>query len=206
MNIVDLKSLKHKGFHYVRRPSGGRAIFHSQELTYSAIFPKPVLNHQRLYEFIHLLFFRTLRSLGYDVAIQESRSIMPRIKDQSYDFPCFTKSAYSELHYDGKKIMGSAQKILKNAILQHGSLLIGKAHEQLPEYLKESDENKELIKSEIQRKTKCLNEIKSDPITPEQIMTAFIKQLELNKTIVLNFKDLHSSELDNARLINIESE
>lgn len=131
---------------------------------------------------------------------------MPRIKDQSYDFPCFTKSAYSELHYDGKKIMGSAQKILKNAILQHGSLLIGKAHEQLPEYLKESDENKELIKSEIQRKTKCLNEIKSDPITPEQIMTAFIKQLELNKTIVLNFKDLHSSELDNARLINIESE
>jgi lipoate-protein ligase A len=205
-NIVDLKSLQRNGFQYVRRPTGGRAIFHAQELTYSAIFPKNLLNHQSLYEFIHLLFFKTLRSLGYSVTIKETKSIMPRIKDQSYDFPCFTKSAYSELHYDGKKLMGSAQKILKHSILQHGSLLIGRAHEQLPEYLNESDENKRLIKLEIQRKTKCLNSVKSKRISPERIMKAVIKQLELNKTILLNFKDLLSSELKNARLIDIDSE
>jgi lipoate-protein ligase A len=205
-NIINLKKLKQDGFQFVRRPTGGRAIFHSEELTYSIVIHKNLMHHKELYKLIHIVLRGALQSLGYAVEIKETKSLLPRIKTDPSDFPCFTQSAYSEIHYKGRKLVGSAQKIYKSAILQHGSLLIGPAHERLSEYLKDSDANKGLIRSDIKDKTVCLNSIAALAISPEKVMHTIIKQLELNEMISVYFKSLHLSELQQARRIEIDSE
>jgi len=67
-NNIDVESLGKKGYELVKRPTGGRAIFHSEELTYSVIFPKTNLNQRELYIYIHKLFTLALKFIYLAVA------------------------------------------------------------------------------------------------------------------------------------------
>ncbi|GAG81974.1 unnamed protein product, partial [marine sediment metagenome] len=194
--LVDFARLVEDGYDFVQRPTGGRAILHAEELTYSVIVPRELIHHRLLYRFIHNLFSDALQSLGYQVELKDDNDKLGGLTHSVNDFPCFTKSAQTEVQYKDKKLIGSAQKIYQGSILQHGSLLIGKKHETLTDYLKVDKNVKKSLKNEINEKTICLKEIIKDPISPEKIIESIINQLELAGNISLYSKRINELEMN----------
>ncbi len=121
---IDVESIKTNGWDIVRRATGGRAILHTDELTYSIIAQKNNI-HLRgsvLESYRHLATFLlvALKNLGINA---EMNPVGRFQKSATHTNPvCFeTPSAY-EITVNGKKIIGSAQARQKDGVLQHGSL------------------------------------------------------------------------------------
>ncbi len=196
--IVDFQKLQQLGYHCVKRPTGGRAIFHAQELTYSLVFPKNIISRADLYQYFHKTIMRALISLGYNVEQDSSGNHLPKIEQKATDFPCFTRKAETEIVYKNKKVVGSAQKIYADSILQHGSILIDRRHEELADLLFAVEKDKEEIADDINEKTTCLKKINNMNLSPEILEKAITKQLEKNTNISLIYKELKQSEIDAA--------
>ena len=113
--------LADRGIQVVRRPTGGRALLHHREVTYSVTAPcsaeEPLL---AAYEQINALLMKALASLGVPVlaARPVARASGPTTA------PCFAEPARGELELDGRKLVGSAQWRERDALLQHGSILL----------------------------------------------------------------------------------
>jgi lipoate-protein ligase A len=112
--------LARAGIAVVRRPTGGRAVLHDREVTYSVTAAAADAGALReSYERINRLLVDGLRSLGVDVDLAVSaREPKP---DQS---PCFDQPSSGELMSRGRKLAGSAQWREAGALLQHGSILV----------------------------------------------------------------------------------
>jgi lipoate-protein ligase A len=129
-------SFESKGFAVVRRPSGGRAVLHFHDLTYSFICssksePGGLVNHsvKRAYHEICLGLINALAELGAEVEMGESESNHRQTQD------CFAVTTGADLHHRGRKIIGSAQLRRKNAVLQHGSLILNQPQGLMAELL-----------------------------------------------------------------------
>ncbi len=122
---ADIEYCRKHGIHIVRRPTGGQAVLHDQEVTYAVASshpdflrgPSPYAPYRRISAALAAGF----EKLGIQV------SLAPRIRHvggvRRAD-PCFLEAGFSEIIYNGRKIAGSAQKRLRNRFLQHGSILI----------------------------------------------------------------------------------
>jgi lipoate-protein ligase A len=128
LNLARIESV---GVPFVRRPTGGRAVLHDAELTYSIACPVPSRffpsDLMGSYKTIGSCFIKGLRMLGLDVGLvpvsrnPESKKA-PNLAGGS---PlCFSSPSWHEVLADGKKLVGSAQKRLPDAFLQQGSLLM----------------------------------------------------------------------------------
>jgi lipoate-protein ligase A len=201
INFIDHEKLRKEGFEFIRRPTGGKAIFHSDELTYSVIFPKRLFDQTRLYEFVHVLLARALKILGFRVELATMNSRLPKLVNTPQEYPCFSTSAYSEIQYKHKKLVGSAQRIYKKSILQHGSILIGNSHERLINFLKATPDQKQIILNNLKKKTTCLHAIKNLAPSPDKLALAIVKELESNECISVYSEPLNDKELKNARKI-----
>lgn len=123
---VDAERLKSHGWEVVRRVTGGRAILHTDELTYSVTgsAEEPVLaggvleSYNRLAQ--ALLF--AIRDLGLPVEIKEHAPSTGDIATQNLNPVCFEVPSTYEITVGGKKLIGSAQARKKEGVLQHGSL------------------------------------------------------------------------------------
>lgn len=103
----------------VRRPTGGRAVLHDRELTYSVVLPLRASGGLRpAYRRINEGLLAGLRRLGVDAALAAGRTRNPG------SGPCFLDPAEGEVVVGGRKLVGSAQARIGGAILQHGSLLL----------------------------------------------------------------------------------
>lgn len=117
---VDEQRLQSKGWMLVRRPTGGRAILHTDELTYSISLPQDnplvegdiVTSYRRLTEGLK----RGLEMLGLESDSKRQSS------GSQGSAVCFETPSHYELTVDGKKLVGSAQVRRQKAVLQHGSL------------------------------------------------------------------------------------
>jgi lipoate-protein ligase A len=107
---------RYAGYEAVRRPTGGRAILHHRELTYSFTLPE-IERPRALYAHLNSLLAAALSQLGVPVTIVERRAA-------ASSGPCFAVPATGEMTYDGRKIAGSAQWRENGAVLQHGSILV----------------------------------------------------------------------------------
>ena len=158
------KRCKEEKIDAVRRPTGGRAILHSEEVTYSVALSdhNPLFNKSILefYRYISTGLSEGLRMLGVDVAIEKSGIKHAEGKNSPAQL-CFSSVGRYELKVKGKKIAGSAQRRFPTCLLQHGSLLLGEHHllqEQLLKVELRSERNslKEFttsISAELQRET-----------------------------------------------------
>lgn len=113
-------ALARSGVAVVRRPTGGRAILHDHEVTYSVTAPAGGAGALReSYDRINRLLVDGLRTLGADVEIATTTKVT------GLDFtPCFERPAPGELISRGRKLAGSAQWRDNGALLQHGSILV----------------------------------------------------------------------------------
>ncbi len=109
----------------VRRATGGGAIVHHHELTYSIAMPIADLGFGRddLYRRMHGAVIETLVEAGI-VATPYRWLALEQQPDQADPFLCFQRRTDEDLVLSGYKILGSAQRRTKHAVLQHGSLLL----------------------------------------------------------------------------------
>lgn len=119
--LYDAGRLATEGIGVVRRPTGGRALLHHREVTYSVT--APVSSDEGLgvmYGRINRLLARALESLGVPVAVADpaTRAASPG------PAPCFAEPSAGELVLTGRKLVGSAQWRDDGALLQHGSILL----------------------------------------------------------------------------------
>ncbi len=121
---VNLNYCKQASIPVIRRITGGKAVLHSHELTYSlsgSVESPPFnLDLMESYKAIGHAFLRAFHHLGINAELA-SRDSRPAGGSVTSCFEC--PSAY-EILVDGKKLLGSAQKRTKERVLQHGSLLI----------------------------------------------------------------------------------
>jgi lipoate-protein ligase A len=108
------------GLAVVRRPTGGRAVWHADELTYAVAAPAQELGSlQDAYLQVHEWLRDALRSLG------AAAELAPRGRAVGVDAgACFASPAGGEVMVGGRKVVGSAQVRQGTALLQHGSLLL----------------------------------------------------------------------------------
>jgi lipoyl(octanoyl) transferase len=119
---VDMARLKARGWEVVRRATGGRAILHTDELTYSVIAPltEPRVEGSVLESYNRLAGALLLAVKSLDVPVE-----MKEGKADNGGTPnpvCFEVPSTYEITVDGKKLIGSAQARKKEGVLQHGSL------------------------------------------------------------------------------------
>lgn len=111
----------------VRRPTGGRAVWHEHEVTYAVAAPIVVFGRLRdAYRAIHERLATALRSLGAEVTLAGDRPT-GRLADRPSS--CFAETVGGEVLVGGRKVIGSAQVRRGDAFLQHGSILLDGAPE-----------------------------------------------------------------------------
>ena len=137
---VDLEACRALGVDVVRRPTGGRAVLHWEELTYCVVCDPSDLGSGAAiadaYRTIAECLAAGLRRLGVAVDVERTRRAVERSRGRQATSPCFSSVARWELKYRGRKLVGSAQRRLRQGMLQHGSILLGRAHERLPQLLR----------------------------------------------------------------------
>lgn len=119
----DVERIRHAGMAVVRRPTGGRAILHDREITYSVTSPLDGAGSVRqAYARVNSLLVDALLRLG--VAATPAAATPGRERYPG-TLPCFELPSEGELVADGRKLVGSAQWRDQRALLQHGSILVG---------------------------------------------------------------------------------
>lgn len=179
---IDIEKAKADYIDVVKRPTGGRAILHSEELTYSFIYPIDYKTSA------HDLYKQINFALKQGLSIYDSRlsdivleHIQPDFKNfyrQEKSSICFAVSAKSEINFKNKKLVGSAQRKLGNVILQHGSILCGDYHLKIVDYLKIQEPNKIEIKNEIVNSTIDIKTILKEEVNYLKLSSSLKKGFE----------------------------
>lgn len=134
-DFLDYKLLKSKNIDVVRRLTGGRALLHDNEITYSFICPESFLQNGShivsSYKEISQILIDKFKKLGIDLDFGASKPIKT-----GFDY-CMLISTGADLCYKEKKLIGSAQCRSHGYILQHGSILYDYDKNLLEEIFKE---------------------------------------------------------------------
>src|SRR5262245_46255292 len=111
----------------VRRATGGGAILHDRELTYSIALPQPrhSTDAVSLYDTCHQTLIATLAAFGVAATLyRDSSSCGNPPQPAQAPFLCFLRRTCSDIVFEDTKIVGSAQRRRRGAVLQHGSILL----------------------------------------------------------------------------------
>ena len=118
--LYDLEKIRTADMDVVRRPTGGRAILHHREVTYSVTAPLDAGSLHETYSRVNGILQHGLSRLGVlvETAAGSARAEVPSVR------PCFETPSKGELIAGGAKLVGSAQWREDGALLQHGSILV----------------------------------------------------------------------------------
>ncbi len=120
-DFLDKDFLKSQKIDVVRRITGGRALLHNDEITYSFICPIEYLkngdNVTASYKEISQILINGLKKLGIELEFGTQKAVRTK-----FDY-CMLLSTGADLCYKGKKLIGSAQCRKEGYILQHGSIM-----------------------------------------------------------------------------------
>jgi lipoate-protein ligase A len=172
---LDLEACRRRGFGVVRRPTGGRAVLHAGELTYSVVGPagEPPLGISiaETYEAIARGLLEALARLGVDAELAPVATA-PRARGEAAP-PCFVSAGRFEVVVEGRKLIGSAQRRSGAAVLQHGSLLLDGTHTGLADVMRVGDpREREVVRRMLAGKTTDLAAVLARPVELEEIAAA----------------------------------
>lgn len=179
---VNIDQAKADNIDVVKRPTGGRAILHSEELTYSVIYPLDINSSAKnIYNEINLALRNGLIEFDpflTEIELEHSQPDFKEFYKSDISAICFAVSAKSELNLNGKKVVGSAQRKIGNVILQHGSILCGTFHKRIIDYLNLDEAKKDLILKEISDTTIDLKSALNYEIDYSKLSKAILKGFE----------------------------
>ncbi len=194
---VDLRALELHGWQIVRRPTGGRAILHTDELTYSVIAPlhDPVVEGSVLQS-----YSRIAQAL---LGALERLSLAPQA-DRQYALPqgsrpngpvCFEVPSNYEITVNGKKLIGSAQARRREGVLQHGTLPLCGDLTRITRVLAYPDEPARLEAAErLLAHATTLEALLGRPVTWDEAAQAFVQAFEERLGIALEPGALSAEE------------
>jgi lipoate-protein ligase A len=206
MMDVDIVRLEALGWDWVRRPTGGRAILHTDELTYSVIAPQsdPRVSGGVLesYQRLSLALLTALRNLNIPAMSLPNHMVN---RNQEAGAVCFEIPSNYEIVVNEKKLIGSAQARRKNIVLQHGTLPLWGDLTRITKALTFSDEAK--------RNTAAVR-LLSHATTVEMVLgyrlswddaaKAFISSFQSELNVELRSGELTSQEISRAHTLEQE--
>jgi lipoate-protein ligase A len=198
---ISLEEIARRGFGLVRRPSGGRAILHKDELTYSVTVPdtgvadgKSVMGS---YRSISRGIEAGLSLLGVGAQLAERKG-EERMKAQGLPTVCFAKAAKCDMTVEGRKIVGSAQTRRRGIIMQHGSVPI---HIDPEEHLAvmPGDGVDEASKAKLMAAACGVADALGQPVSYEELAAALAQGFAERLGLTLEVGELTEWELAKAR-------
>jgi lipoate-protein ligase A len=177
---IDCEKASSAGIDVVRRPTGGRAILHCDELTYSVTMRVRGKNILAVYDEIGRALVAGLQHLGARVAIEKSQPHFPSLYRARTAAACFSSTGRYEITFGGKKLVGSAQRRYaagdgEEAVLQHGSILLGSGHKRIADFLRvATEEQRNALQHALDEKTTELSSVLGRYISFEEAAEAVL--------------------------------
>lgn len=204
---VNLQAIKEQNLGFVRRPTGGRAVLHESELTYSVIvseqypnMPVTVTEAYRVLSEGLLIGFQNLGLNAY-FSIPDTEEKLADLKKPK-SAVCFDAPSWYELVVEGKKVAGSAQTRQKGVILQHGAILLDLDEEKLLSVFNfSSEEAKERMRKKLPEKAVAINQLTDRHITIEQCVESFKAGFEKALDIELVPYELTEKQLQHVKML-----
>lgn len=204
---IHLDKVREYGLGFVRRPTGGRAVLHDQELTYSVIVSEEHPDMPATVTEAYRVISQGILEGFTDVGLEAYFSI-PRTEEElsSLKKPrsavCFDAPSWYELVVEGRKVAGSAQTRQKGVILQHGSIILDIDEDKLFDLFKYPSERvRERMQRNFRNKAVAINALRSEPLTMEEAKQAFRKGFEKGLNITLEPYTLSKEEDEEVRQI-----
>jgi lipoate-protein ligase A len=165
---VDLAACQAQGVAVIRRPTGGRAVLHDQEVTYSVVLPLMLADGSQTitahYRRIGMALAAALQALG--LPVQLARPQVRTASTRALASPaCFAALSRYELSVAGKKMVGSAQKRAQRALLQHGSIPLWMDRQRLFQCLQVSPEHRAALVRAAYTTMGAVNEMAEKPVS-----------------------------------------
>jgi lipoate-protein ligase A len=192
---VDTARLRERGWDVVRRATGGRAILHTDELTYSVTgsAEEPVLTGGVLESYNRLAqaLFLAVKELGLPVEIKAGKP-----NDTTAPNPvCFEVPSTYEITVKGKKLIGSAQARKKEGVLQHGSLpLMGDLTRICQALTFEDEPARQSASQRLLTKATTVESALGRVVTWETAAQAFVRAFETQLGLCFEKGELSESE------------
>jgi lipoate-protein ligase A len=170
---VDLARCAAQGYDVVRRPTGGRAILHTDEMTYSLIASPehPLMQGYVLDSYLRIShgLVAGLKRLGIDAEeAPGTNRAGPDVSAACFEVP----SAY-EIVASGRKVLGSAQARRSTSVLQHGSLPLGGDLTRVVDCLKFDDEGeREALRASLKGHAATVEELLGRAVGYESAVSA----------------------------------
>ena len=196
---VDVEAIRARGYDIVRRPTGGRAILHADELTYSVVVrEEDVAGGGALmssYREISRGIEAGLALFGVDASLGKEKD-EGGAKADSLPTICFAKAARCDLVADGRKVVGSAQTRSRGTILQHGSIPLSMGLDDLLAVLPgRPTEDLETRRQKVAAAAIGVRDLLGQPITVEQLEAAVRMGFESALSVKLTQTELTPGEL-----------
>lgn len=121
---LDLEAIKEQGLSYVRRLTGGRTVFHDQELTYSLVVSEKYPLYSTSITQSYLQISKGLLAGFTELGLDATLAPVVRRRGKPQSSACFDTASDYEIQIFGKKVVGSAQVRQQGVLLQHGSILL----------------------------------------------------------------------------------
>lgn len=202
--VVDLERCRLAGVDCVRRITGGRAVFHDKELTYSIVASQrlPQVSGKVIESYLKISkgLLEGLALLGISAEMVEKPT-----KNRHTTAACFDAPSWYELVVDGKKLVGSAQTRKFGCVLQHGAILLDLDVDKMFELMAFPNEALRNRQKEIFKKKACsIKSVLDREVTYEELSQALFTGFEKSLDVKLIPGALTDKELELASRLREE--
>jgi len=198
---VDRARLAARGWHVVRRMTGGRAILHTDELTYSVALPlsHPLVDGTIIDSYRRLS--AALLSAVQDIGL-EAHADKRTTRSKAVGPVCFEVPSDYEITAEGKKLIGSAQVRKHNGALQHGSLpLYGDVSRICEALVFPDEEARTHARERVLRRATTLGDVLGRNVSWEEAAQAVIAAFSTKFEIALDQVSLTAAEVERAAIL-----
>lgn len=199
---INRAEIQKHGLDFVRRMTGGRTVFHDQELTYSLVFSE---DHPLYMDSVSQSYRSISQGIlaGFLKLELDAKWASPvRRPKRLVSSACFDATSDYEITIQGKKVVGSAQTRQKGVLLQHGSILIDLDVDRFFQLLSfPSQAVRERMKRIYIKKAGTINQFSTSPRELEEVIDAFYQGFASGLNLSLEEGSLTQEEVELAETL-----
>jgi lipoyl(octanoyl) transferase len=163
------------GIPVVKRPTGGRELLHGHDICYTVAWPQEkkltAVEAKNIFALINNALVEAFSSMGIKAEWNEFRN-----RPRTLEGPCFAQVDTGELTVDGKKLVGSAQRLFEKCIIQQGSIPLFRPSVDLVKYLRQAEKTR--IRSAMDGSATYLADCLGKEIQFESLISPFMAAFE----------------------------
>jgi lipoate-protein ligase A len=168
------------------------------------IVPNGQERHHAIYALFHRILAQSLRHTGYEVDLHERAQNDNYLKEQKKSFACFNRPAFTEVTFRGKKLVGSAQKVYRNSLLQHGSIMIAGEQSRVLEYLVLSEPERKILKKKVRETAISLSAISDKTVDAYDLSSCLTEEFARHGVQSIYYRQLTRAEHEGANKLSAQ--